>query len=265
MNKVCAVSLIITALFLSPLYGSQGTSAQQVGIDEQLGRDIPLDLTFRDEKGNAVSLKDIVTKPTILSLIYYNCRHICPELLAGLSETLGAMDMVPGKDFSLLTVSFDDTDTPELALRTKKNYLSTLNKEMPEEAWKFLTGAAKNISALTDAAGFHFRKDKGGFLHPASLIVLSPKGKIIRYLYGSTFLPRDLSLAILEASEGRPGRSVGKLLLYCFSYDPEGKKYVFNILKVAGTVTILSLISFIMYLNLSNRSYRRKRMNNGGK
>jgi len=263
MKNICTVSFILTVLFLWPVCGARGAS-QQVSIHEQLGRDVPLALTFRDEKGNAVSLRDVITKPTILSLIYYNCRHICPEIIAGLSETLGAMDMVPGKDFSLLTVSFDDTDTPDLALHTKRNYL-TLNKEMPDSAWTYLTGDAVNITALTEAVGFQFRKEKGGFLHPASLIVLSPKGKVIRYLYGTTYLPRDLSLAILEASEGRPGRSVGKLLLYCFSYDPEGKKYVFNILKIAGTVTLLSLISFVVYLNLSNRAYRRKRMNNAGK
>lgn len=248
-------------MLLFPIYGSTETPPEEIGIDEQLGKHIPLDLTFRDEEGNPVTLWDVVTKPTILSLIYYNCRHICPELLVGISETVSAMDMVSGDDFSLLTLSFDETDTPELALRTKMNYLTALNKDMPPSVWTFLTGDAASITALTEAVGFRFRREKEGFLHPASLIVLSPEGKITRYLYGTTFLPRDLSMAIYEASEGRPGRSVGRLLLYCFSYDPEGKRYVFNILKVFGTITILFLLSFIIYLNVSTRSYRKRKMN----
>ena len=259
MNKLYAVLIIIAVLLSSPAYGGQEAVSLQTGVDEKLGQYIPTDLTFTDEEGVMVTSKDLFTKPVILSLIYYNCRHICPALLSGTSEALDAMDLETGKDFSVVTVSFDETDTPAMAMKTKDNYVTPLKKGFRNESWKFLTGDTENIRRLTEAVGFRFKREKEGFLHPSLLIIISPEGKITRYLYGTTFLPRDLSMAVYEASEGRTGRSVGRLLLYCFSYDPEGRKYVFNILKVAGTVTILFAITFIVYLNVSNRAFRKKR------
>jgi protein SCO1/2 len=152
-----------------------------------------------------------------------------------------------------------------MALKMKDNYVTPLKKEFRDESWKFLTGDRENIRRLTEATGFRFTREKEGFLHPSSLIIISPEGKITRYLYGTSFLPRDLSMAVYEASQGRPGKSVGKLLLYCFSYDPAGRKYVFNILKVAGTVTLLFAITFIVYLNVSNRAFHKKRSGNAGR
>jgi len=265
MNKLYAALLIIAVLLCHPAYGGQDAVPQETGIDEKLGQQIPLDLTFTDEKGTPVVSKDLFTKPVILSLIYYNCRHICPALLSGLTEALDAMDIDAGKDFSVVTLSFDETDTPALAMKTKNNYAARLNKESRSGSWKFLTGDSENIRRLTEAAGFRFKREKEGFLHPSSLIVLSPEGKITRYLYGTSFLPRDLSMAVYEASKGRAGRSVGRLLLYCFSYDPEGRTYVFNILKVTGTATILFAITFIVYLNVSNRAYKKKRSDSAGR
>ena len=259
MNKFYAALIIVTILLLHPAYCGPAPAPQQTGIDERLGQYIPPDLTFTDETGRKVTSKELLKSPVILSLIYYNCRHICPALLSGISEALDAMELKTDNDFSVVTISFDETDTPAMAMKMKNNYVTALNKEFPVESWKFLTGDRQNIKRLTEAAGFRFKKEKKGFLHPSSLIILSPEGKITRYLYGTTFLPRDLSMAVYEASEGRPGKSVGKLLLYCFSYDPEGRTYVFNILKVAGTVTIFFAISFIVYLNISNRSFRKKR------
>ena len=256
--------MIISFLLLHAAYGEEAV-LRQAGIDEKLGQLVPDDLTFTDEKGATVTSKDLFTKPVILSLIYYNCRHICPALLSGISEALDAVGLEAGKDFSVVTVSFDETDTPDMALKMKENYVNSLKKEFSDESWKFLTGDRENITRLTEAAGFRFTREKEGFLHPSSLIIISPEGKITRYLYGTSFLPRDLSMAVYEASQGRAGKSVGKLLLYCFSYDPEGRKYVFNILKVAGTVTILFAITFIVYLNVSNRKFQKKRPDCGGR
>jgi len=265
MNKFYTAFILVAVLLLHPAYGRQEAGSRQAGIDEKLGQLIPPDLTFTDEKGNTVTSNDLFTKPLILSLIYYNCRHICPTLLSGLSEALDAMDLETDKDFSVVTVSFDETDTPAMAMTMKDNYVAPLKKEFPDESWKFLTGDRENITRLTEAAGFRFKREKEGFLHPSSLIIISPEGKITRYLYGTSFLPRDLSMAVYEASQGRAGKSVGKLLLYCFSYDPEGRKYVFNILKVAGTVTILFAITFIVYLNVSNRAFQKKGPHSGGR
>lgn len=265
MNKLYVALIIITVLLSSPAYGGQEAVSPQTGVDEKLGQYIPTDLTFTDEEGARVTSKDLFKKPVILSLIYYNCRHICPALLSGISEALDAMDLETGKDFSVVTLSFDKTDTPAMAMKMKKNYVTPLKKEFRNSSWKFLTGDTENIRRLTEAVGFRFKREKEGFLHPSLLIIISPEGKITRYLYGTTFLPRDLSMAVYEASEGRTGRSVGRLLLYCFSYDPEGRKYVFNILKVAGTVTILFAITFIVYLNVSNRAFRKKRSGSDGR
>jgi protein SCO1/2 len=262
--KIIHASLTFLVFFICPAF-SYEIEGFRPGIDEKLGRTVPLHLTFTDEEGAQSSLREMITRPVVLLPIYYDCRHICPEIIAGLSEAVEAIDLSPGEDFNILTFSFDDGETTELARRTKINYLSSLRRDLPWESWKFLTGDIKNIKGLTDAIGFRFKKEGDGFLHPATLVILSAEGRIIRYLYGSTFLPRDLSMAIYEASQGRPGKSAGRLLQYCFSYDPEGKRYVFNILKVAGTVTILFLISFIIYLNVSNRLYRRKNMTNAGK
>ncbi|HBH60650.1 MAG TPA: SCO family protein [Nitrospiraceae bacterium] len=264
MTKRYTAFFIVLLCFLShPVYGALQSGPPQTGIDEKLGQYVPLDLAFTDEEGKSVLLKELVSRPTVVSLIYYTCSGACPALLSGLSEALDALELTPGKEFTVLTVSFDETDTPSTAAETKRNYLSGMHTQFPESEWKFLTGSSENIRKLTDSVGFRFARVRNGFLHPVSLIVLSPEGKVIRYLYGTSFLPRDLSMAVYEASQGRPGRTVGKLLLYCFSYDPQGKKYVFNILKVVGTVTILFVILFVVYLNISNKAYQKKRTDNG--
>ena len=263
MTKLYTAFFIIWFL-CHPAYGGLQSASPQTGIDEKLGGYVPPDLSFTDEKGHTVLLKELISRPTVISLIYYKCSGACPLLLSGLSEVLNAIDLKPGRDFNVLTVSFDETDTPSTAAETKRNYLAAMKEQFPESSWKFLTGDRENIAKLADSVGFRFKREKGGFLHPVSLIMLSSEGKVIRYLYGTSFLPRDLSMAVYEASQGRPGRTVGKLLLYCFSYDPQGGKYVFNILKVFGTATILFIISFVVYLNLSNRAYQKKRMNDAG-
>jgi protein SCO1/2 len=263
MSRALAALIVMVMVAVYPAYGGQGGEPLEAGIDEKLGQSVPLDLTFTDRMGRDIALRDLVKRPVILSLIYYDCRHICPELLAGLTETLGAMDLEAGRDFSLVTISFDERDTPAMALKTSSNYVKSL-KQAGDNSWEFLTGDREAIRKLTEAAGFRFRREEEGFTHPSSLIILSPEGKITRYLYGTTFLPRDLSMAVYEASQGRPGRSVGKLLLYCFSYDPEGRTYVFNILKVGGTATLLFAILFIVYLNISSRKYRNERAGSDG-
>ncbi len=264
MNKLCAAFFIVVLLSAYPVFGGLKPAADQTGIYEMLGQYVPLDISFTDENGAPVSLRELIKTPVVLSLIYYDCRGTCPALIAGLTETLDAVDLSPGGDFYLLTISFDENDTHSIAMERKRNYTAPMKKKIPDRAWRFLTGDRENIGRLADAVGFRFKKTQNGFLHPVSLIVLSPEGKIVRYLYGTNFLPRDLSMAVYEASQGRTGRSVGKLLLYCFSYDPQGKRYVFNILKVVGSATIIFLVSFLVYLNVSNKAYQKKRMNNGG-
>jgi protein SCO1/2 len=219
-----------------------------IGIDENLGRVIPLHLIFYGENGDPVSLKQLIHRPTILAPVYYSCPNVCSFLLFNLTQVINKMPSEPGKEYQVLTFSFDETEKPTLALEKKRMYLKMIDKSFPEEAWKFLTGDKETIRHLTEAIGFHFKRQGQDFLHPVSLVILSPNGKITRYLYGTEFLPFDLKMALLEASEERIGPTLSKVLRFCFSYDPQGRKYVFNTLKVTGIVTLLFALSLILFL-----------------
>jgi protein SCO1/2 len=229
----------------------------KVGIDEQLGKYIPLDLVFKDSNGTEVKLGDLITKPTVLSLVYFHCPTICKPLLGAKVDVLDRIDLVPGNDYNALTVSFNERETPENARVIKEHFLQRFkSKHFPVNAWHFLTGDETSIKKLTDAVGFHFKRDGENFIHATGLIMLSPKGKITRYFNGLTFLPFDTKLGIMEASAGKTGPTISKVLLYCFRYDPEGKRYVFDILKVTATVTIFFGLIFVVWLVASSRKRR---------
>ena len=231
-----------------------------IGINEKLGQTVPLDLTFNDENGNKVSLRQLIHTPTILAPVYYHCPDVCSLLLFNMATVLSKLPSEPGKEYQVLAVSFDDMEKPDLAIQKKKMYLKMIEKPFPENAWRFLTGDKENIRKLTDAIGFHFEREGKDFLHPVSLIILSPDGKITRYIYGADFLPFDLKMAVMEASQGRVGPTISKVLRFCFSYDPKGRKYVFNTLKVTGIVTLVFALSFILFLVFKGkRRYTEKR------
>ena len=251
--KLIPTTLTLLALILNLQSSIHAHVEQQkdqpgIGIDEKLGQIIPLDITFRDEKGQEVSLKQLIHAPTILAPVYFSCPDVCSFLLYNLARVLNQLPSEPGKEYLVLAISFDETEKPSLAYEKKKMYLKMIEKPFPEEAWRFLTGEQENIRKLTEAIGFHFRREGKNFLHPVSLVILSPDGKITRYIYGTDLLPFDLKMALLEASQGRIGPTVTKVLKFCFSYDPKGRKYVFNTLKVTGVVTLLFALSFILFL-----------------
>jgi len=224
-----------------------------IGIDEKLGQMIPLDLIFHDENGNPVQLKQLIHTPTMLAPVYYHCPNVCSLLLQNLADTLNRLPAEPDKEYRVISFSFDEREKPSLAREKKKMYLSMIEKPFPQDAWRFLTGDRENIQKLTDAIGFHFKKVGEDFEHPVSLIIVTPDGKITRYLYGTEFLPFDIKIALLEASQGRVGATISKVVRFCFSYDPEGKKLVFNTLKVTGTVTLIFALSFILFLLFKGR------------
>ncbi len=235
---------------------SAATSAD-IALDEKLGQFIPPNAIFRDESGRKVNLKAMIDKPAIIAPVYLHCTHTCPLLLSGLSEALGKLQFVrPGKDFQVITLSFDERETPAVAREKKQDYLKAIGRPFPEGSWKFLTGDAANIRKFTDSVGFKFQRDGEDFSHPVVLIVVAPGGKIVRYLYGTTFLPFDVAMTITEAAEGKTGSTAGKVLTYCFSYDPLKKSYVFNILKVVGTVVVLFVGAFLAYLLISTKKMR---------
>ncbi|MFQ5902765.1 MAG: SCO family protein [Candidatus Binatia bacterium] len=250
----CLLLLLLSSLW-APVDGHcegerahSGKETDRLGIDERLGATVPLDLTFQDEQGNPVRLRELIDKPTVLSLAYYTCPNVCPRILSSMAEMLGLLDMEAGRDFTAVTVSFDGRDNPASAREKKKNYIKAIGKPFPAEEWRFLTGDSEAIQRLTDAIGYRFQRRGDVFDHPASLIVLSDRGKIIRYLYGVTYLPLDVKMALTEASAGRVGPTIRRALLFCFSYDPEGRTYVFNVLKVSATVILFFGAIFLVFL-----------------
>ncbi|MBI2447916.1 MAG: SCO family protein [Candidatus Omnitrophica bacterium] len=252
MSKTAFLFLLIMLINSGSFPEGHG-SPPEIGIDERLGEYVPLTLSFQDEDGETVSLRQIISRPTVLSLVYYRCPGICNPLLSGLAEVLGKLQLEMGRDYNVLTVSFDPQDTPAIAIEKKKNYLTILKKEHAKESWRFLTGDPENIKKLTVAVGFKFKKEGDEFVHPAALIILSPDGKVIRYLYGITFLPFDVNMAFVEASKGRVGPSIRRALLFCYKYDPKGRKYGLNIMRLAGTAITFFAITFFAYLTITGR------------
>lgn len=261
MNRVWIVSIGMLLFGLGPLpfLHADEPVVEQVGIDERLGETIPLGLVFKDENGKDTTLAQIIEKPTILSLVYFSCPGICSPLLNAEAKVLGQLPMRPGSEYQALSISFDPRDTPEIAKQKKQNYLQAMRPTIDFDAkdWRFLTGSQENIRRLTNAVGFRYMKDGEDFRHAGTLIVLSPSGKISRYIYGLTYLPLDLKMALLEASEGRIGPTIAKALEFCFSYDPVGKKYTFNILRVVGSVMLLTLLLFLSFLLLTGKRGKR--------
>lgn len=228
--------------------GQQLAVFEGVGIEEQLGARIPLELTFFDEEGQPVVLQKFFDgrRPVVLALVYHDCPMLCNLVLDGLTRTLQQMSWTPGDQFEVLAVSFNHRETPEQARRQKVRYLEMLGKPAAGAGWHFLTGDSTTIRALTDAVGFYFRwvPEKQQFAHPAALIFLSGEGKISRYLYGLEHDPGDVRKALVEASEGRVGTVIDQVLLYCFQYDPNENSYVanaFNIMRLGGVVTMVVL------------------------
>ncbi len=245
---------VLSSGFSAGGFAQESGAAVDIGIEEKLGNHVPLSLILRDETGVETTLGELIDRPTILSLVYYRCPGICSPLMSGIAEVLSKLDLDPTKDFLVLTVSFDPTESSDLARDKKVNYLKAIGStDFPAEGWRFLTGDSTSIATLTDAVGFRYRKEGKDFLHTASLIVLSPEGKVARYVNGITFLPFEIKMALLEASQGRTGPTISKVLLYCFSYDPEGRRYVFNILKVSGTVILFFAGVFISFLIFGGR------------
>ncbi len=250
------VLLLLSAFSVPPAFG-HGTAAGKADItlEERLGQYLPADAVFADENGNLANLRKLIDKPTIIAPVYLGCMHECPMLLAGLAQVLGRMDLIkPGRDYQVITLSFDENDTPAIAREKKRDYLKAIGRPVPEDSWKFLTGDAANIRKFTDSIGFKFHRDsEHEFSHPVTLVVVARDGKIVRYLDGFSFLPFEVTMALTEAAEGRVGTTTQKVLQYCFSYDPLKKSYVFNILRVTGAVMVLFAGSFLAWLILSTK------------
>ncbi|HPD70719.1 MAG TPA: SCO family protein [Candidatus Krumholzibacteria bacterium] len=217
-----------------------------VGVTEKLAGQVPLDLRFRDEDGQAVALAAYFdgARPVILNLGYLGCPMLCGLVANGLVDALRAIDHTVGEEFTVVSVSIDPTETPVLAKAKKQGYLREYGRPAAAQGWHWLTGDEDQIRALTDAVGFGYRwnERRQEYAHAAVLVVLSPDGRVMRYLYGIQFDPRTLKLSLVEAADGRTGNSLDRFLLFCFHYDAETGRYgpaARNLMKVGGAVTVL--------------------------
>ncbi len=255
MKHFFTIALLFSSLFLiSQVTVTDADSLTELlGIYEKLDEYVPDDLTFTTEDGQVVNFKSLIDKPTVLTMVYFTCPGICSPLLDGIAEVIGRTDMELGKDYQVLTVSFNEKETYQLAKSKKANYVKQVKKDIDESQWLWMVGDSTNIARLTQSIGYRFKRDGDDFIHAAAIMVLSPEGKVTRYLYGTYFLPFDLKMALVEARQGKSGPTINKILNYCFSYDPEGKKYVFNITKVSGTLIIVLALSFLAYLIFSKK------------
>lgn len=248
MNKLMQTILLFAIVTTINLAADQKQKIE-IGIDEKLGQKIPSHLTFTDEYGNPITLKDIINKPTIFLFVYYECPGICTPLMTELAEEINRVDLIPGKDYQIISVSIDSGETAELALKKKKNYLNIIKKDFPDDAWKFLTGNSNSILTLTDAAGFYFKQEDEDFIHGGALIFVSGSGKITRYLLGTSFLPFDIKMALIETADEKVTPTLSKMLKFCFSYDPEGRKYTANLTRIFGIGSFILIVGLVLFLS----------------
>ncbi|MEZ5288991.1 MAG: SCO family protein [Vicinamibacterales bacterium] len=224
---------------------------QDVRFDQRLDGPLPLDAVFADDHGQRVTLGSYFgRRPVVLAFVYYDCPMLCDQILAGLVSGLGVLDQTAGKDFDVVAISFDARETPVQAAGKKATFVDRYARPGSEDGWHFLTGDAANIKRVTDAAGFHFAWDAATqqFAHASGAIVVTPDGRIARYLFGIEFPPRDLKFALMESSEGRVGSVVDQVLLYCYHYEPATGSYslvAMNAVRLGGAVTLAAVLGFV--------------------
>jgi len=227
------------------------TALSKVSFEQRLNEQLPLDLPFKDENGRTVKLGEYFgRKPVVLTFVYYECPMLCTQVLNGLASALGVINESIGKEFDVVTVSFDPKETPVLAAGKKKAYLERYKRPEAEQGWHFLTGDQASIDALTRAAGFNYFWDEAShqFAHASGIVVVTPAGKVSRYFMGIDYSPRDVKFALIESSNEKIGTLAEKLLLYCYHYDPSTGNYGFvamRAVRIGGAVTILALVGFV--------------------
>lgn len=258
-------SLLLFCSFLvcSNLMGQKLTDSDPqltgIGIQENPGARLPVDLSFVNEAGDSVTLDDLLdpSRPVIFTLVYYECPMLCTLVLNGLMDGLQDLNLKAGSDYRLITLSIDPRESWELARIKKQNYLPGLG-QVPDSSWTFLTGSEQNIRAVADTIGFkyYYDREQQEYAHAAAVFILTGDGRLSRYLYGLEYRTVDLKLALLEASDGRIGSTIDRLILYCYGYDPDRGGYAviaIKIMKLGGVLTLLILTLFLLFLWLKER------------
>lgn len=245
--------IIIVLLFLS--IGIFANQSVEVGIEEKLGDKIPMDLQFINSTGDTVLLKDVIKKPILLSLVYYDCPGICSPMLEEIAWTADNLKLEPNVDYQILTVSFNPSETVEKAADRKKVYTAAIKRDFPKETWSFLIGDSLNIKRLTEAVGFNYLPEgEKDYIHAGALIAIAPDGLISRYMFGTSYNPFDVKMALLEAKSGKTNPTITKVLQFCFSYDPDGRKYTLNITRILGTFMLVTVGIFFSVLVLKKKN-----------
>lgn len=248
MKSASGFALVFLLGILTQCADARQTGSQppEVGLVERLGETVALDVEMYDDSGKVVLLKDVITKPTIVTFVYFRCPGICTPLLTELSKMVDRIDLEIGKDYQIVTLSFDPSETPDLAADKRENYLGSLKKKIDPAGWRFFTADSVNIRRFTSSAGFFVKREGKDWVHPATLILLSPEGEVTRYIYGIQYLPFDIKMAIIEASNGKVGPTITKVLNFCYRYDPESRSYALNVTRVSLVIILVLVGIFVL-------------------
>lgn len=233
----------------------------EAGVTERLGETITTPIYFTDSTGKRVDIRSLMKSPVLIAPVYYSCPGVCHILMSSIAGVLPSVRLSPDEDYRIIMVSFDELDTPELAAKKKKNFMHALraaDPSFPSDAWQFLTGDKQSIDALMGEIGFKFKRIGKDFVHPVILVAVSPEGQITRYLYGTNILPFDVTMALTESETDAPLFSVQRVAQLCFSYDPKGKKYVFDTMKIAGFGVIGFVVILALILSFGGKKKRKK-------
>jgi protein SCO1/2 len=236
-----------------------------VGIDQKLGTQLPLDLTFTDERGRDVRLGEYFgERPVVLALVYYECPMLCTYVLNGLLRATRALSFDAGRHYDIVAVSFDPAEDAPLAAMKKQAYVQRYGRPGTENGWHFLTGKPDAIRRLTDAVGFHYKYDETArqFAHGAAIMVATPDGTLARYFYGIEYAPRDLRFGLVEASAGKVGTAIDQLMLLCYHYDPAKGAYgatAMGLVRVGGAMTLFAIGAFVI-VSLRRERHGRARL-----
>jgi protein SCO1 len=276
MNWTRAISVVFTLLLGASAASAQAVPStgpaaqnmppvlQNVGFEPPLNGHMPLDLAFRDETGRSVQLRDYFSqKPVLLALVYYGCPMLCDQTEQGVVGALRMLSFNPGRDYEVVFVSFDPRESPDMAAQKKELAMTHFRRPETATGWHFLTGQKESIDAVTKAANFRYSFDEKSnlFAHAAGIMLLTPDGRISRYFYGVEYPARDLRLGLVDASAGKIGTPIDRALLFCYRYDPSSARYsasILSIIRLAGVLTILSLVAAILIFRRRDIAARAK-------
>jgi len=263
--KLRVIITILLMALISLNANNQDSSNAKIGTYEKLGKYVPLNLVFTNDRGQTKTLKEFMDgKPTVISVNYFHCPGLCGPQIDSLTKSLDKLDMKEGKDYKALTISFVPTDTANDAYEFKKNHTNRIRKDFNPDAWDFLvTNKQKTIDKLSNSLGYEYKKIKNAqgftdYIHPAGLVIISPKGKITRYLSGIQYLPFDLKMALIEATKGTVRPTIARALAFCYSFQPKSGRYVIEVKKIFGVVMTIFLILIFLYFLITGIKKRNK-------